>query len=283
MPPCPSCQQPSTKRDGRDEAGRQRYLCRPCGRTFTAHSTSAFSGYRWPPDVILLAGRWYLAHPLSATSVMELLAERGIDVSKRTVLRWVQTFGPQLAAEIRKHRRRPGRTWYVDERCFFRDGGKEKRYLYRAIDEHGQVLDVLFRDRRDTASAEACFRRALTTTGSPPTTVVSDHHQPSSKAVQEVFPEATHVRTGLHRARGETTKCVERSHIPTRDRLRSSRGLKTLPTGQRFFEGFEALQALGHGSIYLERPIWSDSCRATDRLGPRPRTRRGRWSRPSPR
>jgi len=150
--------------------------------------------------VILLAVRWYLAHPLSATSVMVLLAERGIDVSKRTVLRWVQTFGPRLAAEVRKHRRRPGRTWYVDEVFFFRDGGTEKRYLYRAIDEHGQVLDVLFRDHRDTEAAKAFFRRALTTSGVAPNTVVSDHHQPSTQAVREGFPEAVHVRTGLHGA-----------------------------------------------------------------------------------
>jgi putative transposase len=137
--------------------------------------------------VILMAVRWSLAHPLSAASVMVLLAERGIDVSKRTVLRWVQTFGPLLAAEVRQHRRRPGRTWYVDAACCFRDGGKEQRYLYRAIDEQGQVLDVLFRDHRDTASAEACFRRTLATTGVSPTTVVSDHHQPYIQAVREVW------------------------------------------------------------------------------------------------
>jgi len=95
----------------------------------------------------------------------------------------------------------------------------------------------------------------LVTTGVPPTTVVSDHHQPYIQAVREVFPAATHVRTGLHRARGETTKCVERSHIPTRDRLRSSRGLKPLATGQRFLEGFEAVQALGRGSIHLARLV----------------------------
>jgi transposase-like protein len=204
--------------------------------------------------VILMAVRWYLAHPLSGTSVMVLLAERGIDVSPRTVLRWVQTFGPLLAAEVRKHRRRPGTTWYVDEVFFFRKGGEEKRYLYRAIDEHGQVLDVLFRDHRDTASAEAFFRRTLGTTGVAPTSVVSDHHQPYIAAAQEVFPTARHVRTGLHRARGETTKPIERSHVATRDRLRSSRGLKTLATGQRFFEGFEALHALYRGHVHLEHP-----------------------------
>ncbi len=101
MTTCPFCQQPASKRDGRDAAGRQRYACRPCGRDFTAHSASAFAGYRWPAEVILLAVRWSLSHPLSATSVMELLAERGIDISKRTVLRWVQAFGPRTRCRSR--------------------------------------------------------------------------------------------------------------------------------------------------------------------------------------
>src|SRR5262249_48008391 len=76
---------------------------------------------------------------------------------------------------------------------------------------------------------------------------ITDHHQPYRKAVQETIPTATHVRTGLHRARGETTKPIERSHVATRDRLRASRGLKLVRTGQRFLEGFEALQALRGG------------------------------------
>ncbi len=246
MTTCPFCQQPASKRDGDDPAGRQRYACRPCGRDFTAHSASAFAGYRWPPEVILLAVRWSLSHPLSATSVMELLAERGIDVSQRTVLRWVQTFGPLLAAEVRKHRRPLGTKCYVDEVFFFR--GKEKHYLYRAVDEHGQVVDVFFREHRDTESATAFFRQALGRTGWQPTQVMSDHHRPYVRAVQEVLPQAEHIQTGLHRVRGETTKPIERSHVPIRDRLRSSRGVKTLLTGQRFFEGFEALTRYVEGT-----------------------------------
>jgi transposase-like protein len=249
MPTCPFCHQPATKRDGRDPRGRQRYACRTCGRDFTAASASAFAGYRWPAEVILLAVRWSLSHPLSATSVMELLAERGIDVSKRTVLRWVQTFGPLLAAEVRKHRRPLGRKCYVDEVFFFR--GRDKHYLYRAIDEHEQVVGVLFREHRDTESAAAFFRQALARTGWRPALVISDHHQPYIKAIQEVLPEAEHIRTGLHRASGETTKPIERSHVFTRDRLRAARGVKTLTTGQRFFEGFEALHALRRGHTCL--------------------------------
>jgi transposase-like protein len=249
MPTCPSCQQPASKRDGHDAAGRQRYACRPCGRDFTERSASAFAGYRWPADVILLAVRWSLSHPLSAASVTELLAERGIDVSPRTVLRWVQTFAPLLAAEVRKHRRPLGQKCYVDEVFFFR--GKDKRYLYRAVDEHGQVIDILFRGHRDIESATAFFRQAPARTGWRPRLVISDHHQPYIKAVQEVLPEVEHIRTGLHRAKGETTKPIERSHVVTRDRLRAARGVKTLATGQRFFEGFEALHALRRGHAGL--------------------------------
>jgi transposase-like protein len=131
----PSCQQPASKRDGHDAAGRQRYACRACGRDFTARSASAFAGYRWPAEVILLAVRWSRRHPLSAASVMELLAERGIDVSTRTVLRWMQTFGHLLAAEVRTHRRPLGSKCYVDEVLFFR--GTDKHSLYRAVDEYG--------------------------------------------------------------------------------------------------------------------------------------------------
>src|SRR5262249_38412828 len=81
--------------------------------------------------------------------------------------------------------------------------------------------------------------------------VVSDHHRPYIKAVATTLPTARHIRTGLHRARGETTKPIERSHVATRDRLRGARGLKTVATGQRFLECFEGLHALRRGYIKL--------------------------------
>ena len=104
MPTCPTCQHPASKRDGRTPAGRQRYACYACPRDFTTRTASAFAGSRFPPEVILLAVRWYLSYPLSAQQVLELLAERGIDVSRRTILRWAQTFGPLLAQEVRRRR-----------------------------------------------------------------------------------------------------------------------------------------------------------------------------------
>ena len=195
--------------------------------------------------MILSAVRWYLAYPLSSRQVLELLAERGIDISHRTVLDWVQAFGPQLAAEVRRCRRPVGQQWFVDEVFLFRKG--QKRYLYRAIDEDGVVVDVLLRDHRNTDSANAFFRQAIERTGVVPNQVVTDHHQPYIKAVATTCPGTLHIRTGLHRARGETTKSVERSHVPTRDRLRNSRGVKRTETGQRFLEGLEAIRHLRRG------------------------------------
>jgi putative transposase len=195
--------------------------------------------------VILTAVRWYLAYPLSSRQIVELLAERGMDVSHRTVLDWVQAFGPRLAAEIR-HRRRPvGRRWTVAEVFLCRKG--QKRYLYCAIDEDGVVVDVLLRERRDTASARAFFRQAIERTGVVPHAVVTDRHQPYIKAVTSTCPGVRHIRTGLHRAYGETTQAIERSHVPTRDRLRNTRGLKHTATGQHFLDSFEAIRHLRRG------------------------------------
>jgi transposase-like protein len=196
-----------------------------------------------------MAVRWSLSLTASARRVTWLLAERGIAVPPRPVLTWTQTVGPQLAAEARKPRRRVGRRWYVDAVLLFRRQGEERRSLYRAVDGHGPVVDVLFRDQRDTDSARAFFRQALRRTCASPTHVIPDHHQPSIRAVRAEGPAAVPVRTGLHRARGETTKAVERSHVPIKDRLRPMRGLQSIASGQRVLEGIELAYALRRGHV----------------------------------
>ena len=110
---------------------------------------------------------------------------------------------------------------------------------------------MLLRDKRDRASAEAFSRQALPRTEVKPKAVITDHHQPYGKAVATVIPLARHVRTGLPRCRGHTTHPIERSHVPTRDRLRGGRGLRTIRTGQRFLESFEAFYALRRGTVKL--------------------------------
>ena len=101
---------------------------------------SAFVGFRFPPEIIVLALRWYLRYGLSYRDVEELLAERGIEVNHVTVFRWVQRFTPLLADAARPCRHAVGDRWYVDE-TYVKVAGRW-RYVYRAIDQYGQIIDV---------------------------------------------------------------------------------------------------------------------------------------------
>jgi len=238
---CPYCSSPATKKDGQLRLS-QRGRCLACRRTFTDRSATPFTRLQWPSEVVVTAVRWYFAFRLSAVNVRDLLAERGIDVSARTVLRWAHTFGPLLAAAWRRRAPRVGTCWLVDE-TYVRVRGRW-RYLYRAVDQHGQVVDVLLREQRDLASAEAFFEQAIRRRGVTPLVVITDRHQPYVRALQQQAPGALHIQAGLHRIGGVTTKAVERSHVPIKDRLRPMRGLQTIGTDQRLLEGIEVAQSI---------------------------------------
>jgi transposase-like protein len=135
-------------------------------------SASAFSGCRFPGEVIALAVRWYLRFRLSYVDVAEWLAERGITVDPSTIYDWVHAFRPRFIAAVRRHRHPAGRTWRVDE-TLFKIGGRW-RYAFRAIDQDGQIVDVLPSDHRDAASARAFFKQALASMEVTPTRVTMD-------------------------------------------------------------------------------------------------------------
>jgi transposase-like protein len=206
--------------------------------------------------VIATAVRWSCRYRLSAADVRDLLTERRIDVSARTVLAWVHKFGSLLAAEARRHARPLGMRWWCDE-PYVRVRGRWA-YLYRAIDAAGQVVDVLLRQERDLASARAFFEQAIARRGVRPRVVITDKHASYRRAVRRRSWRATHIRTGLHRARGETTKAIERSHVPIKDRLRPMRGLQSVATGQRLLEGIELTQAIRRGHVYLDAVAGAD-------------------------
>jgi transposase-like protein len=122
-------------------------------------SASSFVGYRFPPEVIVLAVRWYLRYGLSYRDVEELLAERGVEVDHVTIYRWVQRFTPLLIDAARPCRHGVGGRWFVDE-TYVKVGGVW-RYVYRAVDQHGQVIDIYVSRRRNTAAARRFFKSVL--------------------------------------------------------------------------------------------------------------------------
>ena len=173
-----------------------------------------------------MAVHWTFRFRLSAANVRDLLAERGMDVNRQTVAAWVQKFGVLLAEAGRRHAKPLGRRWFVNE-TYVRVG-KRWAYLYRAVDGTGQVVDVLLREKRDLESAKAFFEQAINRRGVVPDEVVSDKHRAYLRAVRQHAPKAKHRRTGLHRKRAPTTKPVERSHVPIKDRTRPMRSLGCL-------------------------------------------------------
>src|SRR6202049_4819034 len=140
-------------------------------RPVPAFRSSAFAGFRFPPKIVVLAVRWYLRFGLSYRDVEELLAERGIEVDHVTVYRWVQRFTPQLTEAARPCRHAVGDRWFVDE-TYVKVAGRG-RYVYRAIDQYGQIIDVHVSARRDTRAARRFFATALGAHGEP-TEVVTD-------------------------------------------------------------------------------------------------------------
>jgi len=132
---------------------------------------------------------WYLRYGLSYRDVEELLAERGIDVDDVSIYRWVIRFTPLLIDAARPCRDGVGDGWHVDE-TYVRVAG-EWRCVYRAVDQHGQVIDVFVSPRRDARAAKKFFRKAITATGSEPVEVVTDKAS-TDPGASEVLPGAFH-------------------------------------------------------------------------------------------
>ena len=149
---------------------------------------SAFAGFCFPPDVIVLAVRWYLRFALSYRDVEELLTERGVEVDHVTVYRWVLRFAPLLAEAARPCRHAVGDRWQVDE-TYVKVAG-QWRYVYRAIDQFGQVIDVFVSARRDAKAARRLFERAIGTTKITPAEVVTDHAPVYPAVLEELLPAA---------------------------------------------------------------------------------------------
>jgi transposase-like protein len=174
---------------------------------------SAFAGFCFPPDVIVLAVRWYLRFGLSYHDVEELLTERGIQVDHVTVYRWVQRFTSLLAEAARPCRHAVGDRWQVDE-TYIKVAG-QWRYVYRAIDQFGQVIDVFVSPRRDAAAARQFFQRAIGTMRVAPVEVATDHAPVYPAVLEELLPAAWH-RTDRH-----ANNHIEADHGPWGTEMRS--------------------------------------------------------------
>ena len=195
--------------------------------------TISYCGYRFPSEIIQHAAWLYLRFTLSFRDVEDLLAERGIIVSYETVRRWVIHFGPRYAKQLRKQRCRPGRTWHLDE-VFVSIGGRPM-YLWHAVDQEGEILDVLVQSTRDKRAAVRLMRKLLKNHGLAPREIVTDRLRSYGAAFQELHLSAVHVQGKRKNNRAES------SHVPIRRRERRMQGFRSPAGAQRFLSSHAAV------------------------------------------
>ena len=207
--------------------------------------TISFARHQFPPAIIRHAVWLYVRFTLSYRDVEDLLAERGLDVSYETVRRWVLKFGPLFARELRRRRPRPTSRWHLDEMAVMIAG--RRFWLWRAVDDEGEVLDLLVQRRRDKAAAVKLMRKLLKKKGFAPEVLVTDKLRSYVAAKSEIGLSARHEQ-GLRK-----NNRAENSHQPTRRRERKMQRFKSPGSAQRFL----SVHAAVHNTFNVQRHLTS--------------------------
>ena len=191
-------------------------------------------GYRYPIEVIGHAVWLYHRFALSLRDVEERMLARGVVVSYETIRSWCAKFGPDYAARLRRWRPRPGDKWHLDE-VFVKINGTT-HYLWRAVDQHGDVLDILVQSRRNAVAAKRFFRKLRKGLRYVPRVLVTDKLASYQVAHREVLPSVTHRRSKYLNNRAEN------SHQPTRIRERVMKRFASPGQAQRFLFAFSHIR-----------------------------------------
>ena len=188
--------------------------------------------------MISLAVWLYCTFTLGLRDVELLLAERGIIVSYETVRSWCAKFAQRFANGLRRRRARPGDRWHLDE-VFIRIRGK-LQYLWRAVDQDGNTLDILVQSRRNTAAAKRFFKKLLKGLCDLPCVIVTDKLKSYGAAKREILPGVE------HRQNRYLNNRAENSHQPTRRRERQMQRFKSPGQAQRFLSAHGPIRGHFH-------------------------------------
>ena len=197
---------------------------------------NTYKRHRFPPDIISYAVWLYYRFNLSHRDIEDLLAERGFTVSRETIRLWCIKFGAKCARRLKRNDRGYGDTFFIDE-VFVKINGKQ-HYLWRAVDQDGEVVDVFLQARRDGAAAKRFFKRLPRSHGSEPRKIVTDKLRSYGVAHRELIPESVHDTSQYANNR------AEQSHEPTRVRERGMRRFKSVGQAQRFLGAHSAVSNL---------------------------------------
>jgi putative transposase len=193
----------------------------------------SYKGFRYPVEIISHCVWLYHRFPLSLRDVEEMMMERGIVVSHETIRQWCGKFGQTYANGLRRRRARPGDKWYLDE-VFITINGQQ-RYLWRAVDQHGAVLDILVTSRRNAKAASRFFRKLVKGLRYVPRVLITDKLASYGVAHRLLIPSVEHPRSKYLNNRAEN------SHQPTRQRERAMKRFTSPGHAQRFLSAFSGI------------------------------------------
>jgi len=199
-------------------------------------SNRLYKRHRFPSEIIQYAVWLYFKFNLSHRDIEDLLAKRGIQVSYEAIRLWCNKFGPKYAAKLRRKHQGYGYTFFLDE-VFIKIYGIQ-HYLWRAVDQDGEVVDIFLQKRRDGDAAKRFFKRLLKRNKGEPRKIVTDKLKSYGVAHRELIPET------IHDTSQYANNKAELSHQPTRVRERGMRKFKSITQAQRFLNTHAAVYNL---------------------------------------
>ena len=207
----------------------------------------SFKGAHFPPEVMLMGVRWYLAYPLSTRHVEELMLERGVHVDHSTVNRWVIKYSPQLEEAFHRRKRPVWTSWRMDETYIKVKG--VWRYLYRAVDKYGETIDFLLTEHRDTEAALRFLKKAIRRNGLPETITIdgSDANEAAIKSYNEAHGTAIIIRQVKY-----LNNIVEQDHRAVKRITRPMLGFKAFDAAQCTLAGVELMHMIKKRQLVVE-------------------------------
>jgi putative transposase len=253
---CPHCLSTSVSRGKSLTAlGYRTFFCSECGRRFNERTGSLFNNLQFPTDIVLLSVLWRLRYKLSFRDVAELLLQRGFEVSHETIRAWEFRFAPMVSENLRTRRRsKAGVSWYLDE-TYIKVGGRW-RYLYRAIDRDGNLLDSMLSEHLNKHAARRFLRRLLDSAGQKPLRLTTDKHPAYKKAIRWIVG-----RKVLHRQNQYLNNRMEQSHRPIKQRYYPMLGFQNFESASRFCSAFDELRNYLRARSVDDEPIPASSRR----------------------
>ena len=207
----------------------------------------SFKGAHFPQEIILMGVRWYVAYPLSTRHVEELIAERGVDVDHSTINRWIVKYSPLLEEAFHRRKRPVWVSWRMDETYVKVKG--QWRYLYRAVDKHGQTIDFLLTEHRDTEAALRFLKKAIRRNGVPETITIdgSDANEAAIKRYNTEHGTAIAIRQVKY-----LNNVVEQDHRAVKRVTRPMLGFKSFDAAQCTLAGVELMHMIKKRQLVIE-------------------------------